>query len=148
MLQIRLDAPKLRRRIVEFSKYADLGIEDIHKVNNDIVSTHILYDDEGRVVNGVDFFAKRKSDGNMKYFRLAYRIINELDNGKRLVLDELDSKLPPLFPMAIVELSNSHFTNPKHAQLIFTLHDTTILSGRQLRRDKTLVNSGKWKECF
>ena len=31
----------------------------------------------------------------MKYFQLAYPIIDALDNGKRLVIDEIDSKLHP-----------------------------------------------------
>lgn len=134
---LRLDEPGMRQRIIEFSKYADLGIEDIHKVNNDIISTHVQYDDDGREVKGIDFwFDKSESDGTIKYFRLAYPIINALDKGERLIIDELDSKLHPLLTKAIVELFNSHVTNPKHAQLIFTLHDTTILSGYLLRRDQ------------
>ena len=119
------------------SKYADLGIDDIHKINQDIVSTHVQYDDEGRVVQGVDFsFNKSESDGTMKYFRLAYPIINALNNGKRLIVDELDSRLHTLLTLKIVELFHAHLTNPKHAQLIFTLHDTIILSGDLLRRDQ------------
>ena len=114
-----------------------LGIEDIHKINNDIISTHVQYDEEGRVIQGVDFsFDKSESDGTIKYFRLAYPIINALDNGKRLIIDELDGKLHPNLTYALVSLFNSHLTNRKHAQLIFTLHDTTILSGYLLRRDQ------------
>ena len=134
---LRLDDPVMRRRIITFSKYADLGIEDIHKINNDIISTHVQYDNEGRVVQGIDFsFDKSESDGTIKYFRLAYPIINALDNGKRLIIDELDGKLHPNLTYALVSLFNSHHTNQKHAQLIFTLHDTTILSGYLLRRDQ------------
>ena len=134
---IRLDDPVIRQRIIAFSKYADLGIEDIHKINNDIVSTHVQYDNEGRVVKKIDFsFDKNESDGTIKYFRLAYPIINALDNGKRLIVDELDSKLHPNLTYALVSLFNSHQTNQKHAQLIFTLHDTNILNGYLLRRDQ------------
>ena len=132
-----LDDEGMRRRIIEFSKCADLGIEDIHKVNNDIVSTHVQYDDEGRVVRGVDFsFDRCESDGTLKYFRLAYPIINALDNGFTLIVDELDSRLHPLLTKKIIELFNSHVTNRRHAQLIFTLHDTAILGGALLRRDQ------------
>lgn len=42
-----LDDNGMRERIVEFSKYADLGIDDIEKVNDRLVSIHTQYDDDG-----------------------------------------------------------------------------------------------------
>ena len=109
---IKLDDQKMRKRIVDFSRYADLGIEDIYKVNDEVVSSHV------------------------KYFQLAYPIIDALDNGKRLVIDEIDSKMHPMLTSKIIELFNTKATNPNHAQLIFTIHDTNILSAKILRRDQ------------
>ena len=43
----QLDDIRMKQRIVEFSRYADLGIENIEKIDNTIVSTHTQYDDEG-----------------------------------------------------------------------------------------------------
>lgn len=134
---IKLDDPNIRKRIVDFSRFADLGIEDIYKVNDEVVSSHVQYDDEGREMQTVSFpFASNESEGTVKYFQLAYPIIDALDNGKRLVIDEIDSKMHPKLTSKIIELFNSRETNPNHAQLIFTIHDTNILSARILRRDQ------------
>lgn len=134
---IKLDDSKIRKRIVEFSKYADLGIEDIYKVNDEVVSSHVQYDDNGKEIQTVSFpFASNESEGTIKYFQLAYPIIDALDNGKRLVIDEIDSKMHPKLTSKIIELFNSKETNPNHAQLIFTIHDTNILSAKILRRDQ------------
>lgn len=131
------DNEALRKRIIDFAKYADLGIENITKIDNRIVSDHKQYDDEGREVNNVSFaFSSNESEGTIKYFSLAYPIIDALDNGKRIVIDELDSKLHPLLVKRIVALFNDAKTNPKCAQLLFTAHDTFLLSAGLFRRDQ------------
>ena len=132
-----LDDEKLRERITSFARYADLGIENITKIDNRIVSRHRQYDDEGREVNNVAFsFNRNESEGTIKYFSLAYPIIDALDNGKRVVIDELDSRLHPLLVKRIVALFNDARTNPKGAQLLFTAHDTYLLSAGLFRRDQ------------
>lgn len=134
---IRLDDLKMKQRIVDFSRYADLGIENIEKVNNAIISMHTQYDDEGNEVKLIYFpFKKNESEGTIKYFSLAYPIIDALDNGKRLIIDEFDSKMHPLLTCRIIALFNSKETNPKNAQLIFTTHDTNLLSASIFRRDQ------------
>ena len=134
---IQLDDIRMKQRIVEFSRYADLGIENIEKIDNTIVSTHTQYDDEGNEVKAVTFpFRKNESEGTIKYFSLAYPIIDALDNGKRLIIDEFDSKMHPLLTCRIITLFNSKETNPKNAQLIFTTHDTNLLSANIFRRDQ------------
>ena len=147
-----LDNEPLRKRIIDFAKYADLGIENITKIDNRIVSDHKQYDDEGREVNNVSFaFTRNESEGTIKYFSLAYPIIDALDNGKRIVIDELDSKLHPLLVKRIVALFNDAKTNPKCAQLLFTAHDTFLLSAGLFRRDQiwfTQKNSFGATELF
>lgn len=134
---IRLDDLKMKQRIVDFSRYADLGIENIEKVNNAIISMHTQYDDEGNEIKLINFpFKKNESEGTIKYFSLAYPIIDALDNGKRLIIDEFDSKMHPLLTCRIIALFNSKETNPKNAQLIFTTHDTNLLSASIFRRDQ------------
>lgn len=132
-----LDDENIRDRITRFARYADLGIESITKIDNRIVSNHRQYDDEGREVNNVAFsFNSNESEGTIKYFSLSYPIIDALDNGKRLVVDELDSKLHPLLVRKIITLFNSSETNPKGAQLLFTTHDTFLLGAGLFRRDQ------------
>ena len=132
-----LDDETLRERITSFARNADLGIENITKLDNRIVSSHRQYDNEGREVNNVSFaFNRNESEGTVKYFSLAYPIIDALDNGKRVVIDELDSKLHPLLVKKIIALFNDAKTNPKGAQLLFTAHDTYLLSAGLFRRDQ------------
>lgn len=132
-----LDDESIRKRITTFARYADLGIEDISKIDNRLVSRHRQFDEEGLETKDVAFsFNKNESDGTIKYFSLSYPIIDALDNGKRIVIDELDSKLHPLLVCKIVALFNSAETNPKGAQVLFTAHDTFLLSAGLFRRDQ------------
>lgn len=132
-----LDDDKVRERITEFARYADLGIDGILKIDNRIVSSHRQFDADGRDSGNVSFsFNNNESEGTIKYFSLAYPIIDALDNGKRVVVDELDSKLHPLLVRKIITLFNSSKTNPNGAQLLFTTHDTYLLGAGLLRRDQ------------
>lgn len=133
----QIDNPKIKQRIVEFARFADFGIDDIHKVDNTVVSSHRQYNDNGKETKTVTFpFRKNESDGTIKYFSLAYPIIDALDHGKRLIIDEFDSKMHPLLTCRIIALFNSAETNPKNAQLICTTHDTNLLNANLFRRDQ------------
>lgn len=132
-----LDDDTVRERITEFARYADLGIDSISKIDNRIVSRHRQFDDNGRESGNVSFsFNKNESEGTIKYVSLAYPIIDALDKGKRVIIDELDSKLHPLLVRKIITLFNSSKMNPKGAQLLFTTHDTSLLGAGLLRRDQ------------
>jgi len=56
------------------------------------------------------------------------------------VIDELERSLHPLLASRLVQLFNDPTTNPKHAQLLFSTHDTnllgTTLGEPVLRRDQ------------
>ena len=131
------DDEDMRERIVAFSQYADLGIEDIEKSGDRVTSRHNQYDAEGRVTQTVSFpFLDNESEGTIKYFSLAYPIIDALDHGKRLIVDEFDSKMHPMLTERVISLFNSKDTNPQGAQLIFTAHDSNLLSTGSFRRDQ------------
>lgn len=133
----QIDDPSMKRRIVEFARFADFGIDDIRKVDNTVISSHQQYDEEGNATKTVTFpFRVNESEGTIKYFSLAYPIIDALDHGKRLVVDEFDSKMHPLLTSRIIGLFNSRVTNPRNAQLIFTTHDTNLLNASLFRRDQ------------
>ena len=52
----------------------------------------------------------------------------------------------PLISQYIIELFNNPETNPKNAQLIFTTHDTHLLSQKILRRDQIWFTEKDSKE--
>jgi AAA15 family ATPase/GTPase len=48
----------------------------------------------------------------------------------------MEARMHPLITREIIGLFNSLETNPKRAQLIFTTHDTNLLSKDTFRRDQ------------
>ena len=62
-------------------------------------------------------------------------LIDALETGRVLMIDELDARLHPLLSRAIVQLFNEA-KNKKNAQLIFATHDTNLLSRQFFRKDQ------------
>ncbi len=81
----------------------------------------------------VEFGKEDESDGTRSLFSFAGPWLDVLSNNYVLVVDEIDTSLHPLVVHHLVRLLNSHKGN---AQLVFTTHDTTLLSQRILRRDQ------------
>ena len=77
-----------------------------------------------------------ESDGTQKAFYLAGPIIDALSKGKVLIIDEMEARLHPLITRELIQRFNSIETNPRRAQLIFTTHDTNLLSKKLFRRDQ------------
>jgi hypothetical protein len=63
-------------------------------------------------------------------------VLDSLENGYVLAVDELDSKLHPNLVCKLVSLFNSVEHNPNNAQLIFNTHDTNLLDSGLFRRDQ------------
>lgn len=103
----------------------------------EIESVHNLYNKKGASCGSVKFsFDEKESSGTKKLFDMSGPIFDTLENGAVLVIDELDAKMHPLISQEIIRLFNSPEKNPKNAQLIFTTHDTHLLSTKMLRRDQ------------
>jgi len=76
-----------------------------------------------------------ESGGTQKFVTMAGPLLNTIQQGKVIVIDELDSRLHPKLTWTIVELFNS-YANKKNAQLIFASHDTSLLNNKLFRRDQ------------
>lgn len=81
-------------------------------------------------------FEEFESEGTQHFFKLCAFILDTLEHGKLLVIDEFDARLHPKLSRKIVSLFNMPHTNPKNAQLIFTSHNVTLLDPYLLRRDQ------------
>ena len=143
------------KRALDFFKKLQLGFSEIHIQKSlgvigsildgfvspnkyqKIESVHSLYDKNGDVCGQVKFdFNDKESAGTNKLFDISGEIFSALEYGRVLVIDELDAKMHPLISQQIIKLFNNPETNPKNAQLIFTTHDTHLLSSKLLRRDQ------------
>ena len=117
------------------------------KKSIELDSIHNVYSDKGNIVGTINFsFEDRESSGTNKLFDLSGPIFETLYSGSVLVIDELDAKMHPLISQYIIELFNNPETNPKNAQLIFTTHDTHLLSQKILRRDQIWFTEKDSKE--
>ncbi|GLC88063.1 AAA family ATPase [Lysinibacillus piscis] len=103
----------------------------------EIFTEHNVYDHKGIVIGKVNFLANDlESTGTNQLISLAGPIVNTLENGGTLLIDEMDAQLHPLISEAIIKMFNSKKTNKNNAQLIITTHNITNLSNELLRRDQ------------
>jgi hypothetical protein len=81
-----------------------------------------------------------ESKGTRTLFSIGLPILQAVERGGMVVVDELEASLHPSLAMQIVNQFNSPESNPKNAQLLFTTHDTnligTTLGEPALRRDQ------------
>ncbi len=84
------------------------------------------------VHEGADEFAELgvddESDGTLSWLVLASATLNVLRSGGVLAVDEIDTSLHPYLVDLIVKAFLDPMTNIHHAQLLFTSHDTFVLS--------------------
>jgi uncharacterized protein len=100
-------------------------------------TVHNKYDKNGNIIDYVLFDKdESESEGTNKIIDLSGPIFNTLILGKVLIIDELDAKLHPLITIHIISLFNNPETNPNNAQLLFSTHDTNLLSNDLFRRDQ------------
>ena len=131
---------------LQFFKDLQLGFENIETLERDtdkgkkaidIFTMHNVYSKNGEIVGKQRFrFDYCESQGTQKLFELAGPLFEALHHGRLLVMDELDAKMHPLISQHIIRLFSNEKTNPHHAQLLFTTHDTNLLSSHLLRRDQ------------
>ena len=111
--------------------------EDEVEFISDVLTSHQVYDSLKRPVDNTKFSLNDdESSGTKKFFALTGPILNVIENGYTLVVDELDSKLHPNLVCKLASLFNSRELNPRNAQLIFNTHDTNLLNSHLFRRDQ------------
>ena len=122
-----------KEAILKFMKRADLGIDDIQvtKAPLDIRTLH--QDNRGELVA---FDLEDESNGARKLLSFAEPWTNTLDQGRILIIDKLHGSLHPKLVKFLTRQFNDRKTNLNNAQLIFTTHETAILSQQFMRRDQ------------
>jgi AAA15 family ATPase/GTPase len=153
----------LKKEVLELIKIADIDIDDLlieeeeidnldvlpdglrnyvllndtQKISKILINTkHKKFDKKGNVIGKEEFDLNDESTGTKKLFALAAPIIDTLQNGKILVIDEMEANLHPILTQNLIKLFNDENINQKNAQLIFTTHDTNLLKSYLFRRDQ------------
>jgi len=132
----------MRDQALSLLRMADFGIADV-KV--DLISHVDSQSGKARELRRLRFMHNtdtepvplgfsEESQGTRIWFSFIGPVLNALSQGKLLVIDEIDSSLHPRLAGALIDLFTDVETNPKGAQLIFTAHDTNLMS--HLNRDE------------
>lgn len=87
-----------------------------------------------------EFTLDQESRGTQTWFDVVGMVIQALDEGHTLVVDELDTSLHPLLLAQMIRLFQKEDSNPHRAQLIFTTHDASLMGRNRgeelLKRDE------------
>lgn len=146
-----------RSRVLDLLRAADLGLADMKVVKPDAETLDRLRrvakslqgdEEEGdefiiedlvqlihRGAEGdVLFELEDESMGTQVWVGLVGPVLNALDTGCALLVDELDASLHPHLVTNLIDLFQSQLTNPHCAQLIFNAHDVNVLDSRHRYR--------------
>lgn len=136
------DDKDVQKKVVDYfatfdSSIVGFNIEVIKSDDED--SRHIKIDALHKVIGSEEFASiplEEESDGTLKMFALYPALQDTLESGGVLFVDELNARLHPLLVRGFLITFLNPETNPNHAQLVFTTHDSWQLSNNLLRRDE------------
>ena len=146
---------KLKELVLKALLEADFGIENVNAAvkKSDDFPVGIPSELKSLITNGksilkqneiktyhkgiaFDYYAE-ESEGTKRMFSLIGPWIDALQNGRVLVVDELDTKLHHLLNLFLIKLFHNPTQNKNNAQLIFTTHNTNLLDIQDIfRRDQ------------
>ena len=160
-----LELPKMKAKMIEFLRSADLGIFDVtpNEISIEDLPDEIkrmLPEDaiNGPIVSGISISHKRydmqhlpagyvklslekdESYGTYRFLSLAGPIINALETGSVLWIDEIDNGLHYDLVRALVSLFQDEKINVHNAQLIINTHNISLIDDADLfRRDQIFI---------
>ena len=134
------DSKDVQQKVVDYfatfdSSIVGFNVEVIKGDDED--SRHVRIDAMHKVIGSDELASiplEEESDGTLKMFALYPALQDTLESGGVLFVDELNARLHPLLVRGFLITFLNPTTNPKHAQLVFTTHDSWQLSNNLLRR--------------
>lgn len=111
--------------------YEDLPFTEEFKANLDrksyeVSTIHMVHDENGSVLGVKKFnLAAHESTGTKRFFDMAYPLLDTIENGKILYIDEFENNLHPSECKLLAKLFEDQ-NNSKKAQLIINTHCTQL----------------------
>ena len=129
-----------RNKLMKLLAFADLGIKafkiDVKETSlQKVLLTHESYRGAQRVED-IDFSFDNESYGTRQLFILGGKILQSLESGSPLFVDEMDTGFHSYISSFILDIFRDKEINKKNAQLILTTHDINLLNEDKLRRDQ------------
>ena len=125
---------------------SDIKRAMIEQGTTTFTTVHAVRDEEQEIVGSrdLDFWAQ-ESMGTQKFFEVAVPIIDALENGKTIFIDEFGTYIHPMLTHAIVSLFGD--SSSDDAYMVLMTHGTTML--RELARNEVvLVEKNYAEESF
>ncbi|MBS4901640.1 MAG: ATP-binding protein [Coprobacillus sp.] len=154
-IELMKNKNQLQEKIVDFIKNADLYMDDFEYVDMDKIQIRTdgekkpdekVLDIPINIMDQIRLVSTYKgihvpsmifdSTGTKKIAAIAGYVIEALEQGRILVVDELDSSIHFKLTRAIVALFNNEMNI--HAQLIFTIHDTNLMDCKRIFRKEQI----------
>ena len=155
-IELMKNKNKLQQKIVEFIKNADLYMDNFEHVDMDKIKLEsVEYEKkpEEKVLEVLDNIMDQirlvstykgisvpsvlfDSTGTKKIAAIAGYVIEALEQGRILVVDELDSSIHFKLTRAIVAMFNNELN--ENAQMIFTVHDINLMDCKRLFRKEQI----------
>lgn len=131
----------VQNNVVSYFASFDPSIIDFHTEilkDDSEEAKHVKIDAIHRTVDGgiASIPLEEESDGTLKMLALYPPLQDTLENGGVMFVDELNARLHPLLVRSFLITFLNPKINLKHAQLVFTTHDSWQLSNGLLRRDE------------
>lgn len=155
-IEIMKNKNDLQKKIVSFIKNADLYMENFEYVDMENIKLEIeggeekpeekVLDIPEKIIDQIRLVSTYKgvqvpsllfdSTGTKKIAALASYIIEGIEHGRILIVDELDSSIHFKLTRAIVAMFNNELN--KDAQLIFTVHDINLMDCKKMFRKEQI----------
>ncbi|ERJ57353.1 AAA family ATPase [Sphingobacterium paucimobilis] len=113
----------------------EVRVSLLDKFKYDIKTYHNVYQD-GAVITQKAFEVAQESAGTKNLFALGGILLEALEEGHVLIVDELEKNLHPDITTFLIKLFHRPDINRNNAQLIFATHDVSQLSHDIFRRDQ------------
>ncbi len=163
-LSIMKNKDDIQERVVDFIKNADVNLEDYRYLNDDEISIKVSSKETDGEPNEKVLDKKIEerirltsiynghpvpsllfdSTGTKKIAALASYIVAAIEQGRILIIDELDSSLHFKLTRAIVAMFNNELNT--NAQMVFTVHDISLMDCKKLFRKEQIWFLNKDKE--
>lgn len=139
---LAIDSSNRKRRLTEFLRALDVRLESLKTPSKpdapfyDNLFVHKMYDNGEPTDKDKYLDMRMESQGSRWLFLLCAKIMESLDNGYPLFLDELDSCFHTQVTEFIMELYRNPAINKNNAQLMLTTHNVLLMNEKKLRRDQ------------
>lgn len=155
-IELMKNKNQLQQKIVEFIKNADLYLDDFEYVDMDKIRVKAGEGDEKpeeraldlpeSIVDQIRLVSAYKgvhvpsmlfdSTGTKKIAAIAGYVIEALEQGRILIVDELDSSIHFKLTRAIVALFNNELNT--NARMLFTVHDINLMDCKRMFRKEQI----------